>query len=141
MFDGLEEFDEDTQKRLLHQIGKKCAFAGSVEISRKIAAEEPNTTKRMARLQEYVTFPHVRPKTKNDWSTIQVEYPADREPCICPLVEYGVIDENPLLCECTMGWIQANFEILLGQPVSVSSQKTVCRGAKNCKFTVQVASK
>ncbi len=141
VFDGLQDFDEETQKRFLQQIGKKCAFAGSVEISRQIAAEEPDVTKRIARIQEYVTFPLVRLKNKDDWSTIYVEYPADREPCVCPLVQYGIIEEQPLLCECTEGWIQANFEVLLEQPVSVTSNNTVCRGAKFCRFTVKLAPK
>ncbi len=141
VFDGLQGIDGATQKRILQQVGKKCAFAGSVATSQKIAAEEPNIASRIARMQELLTFPRVSPMHKGDWSAIQVEYPVDREPCVCPLVQYGVIDEHPLLCECTMGWIQTNFEILLGQPVSVASQQTVCRGAENCLFTVRVASK
>lgn len=139
IFDGLQNFDEETQKRLLQQVGKNCAFASSAEICRRIAAEEPNTAKRIARLQEHTMFPSISPKSKDDWSTLNMEYSADREPCICPLVQYGIIEQNPLLCECTKGWIQANFEILLGQPVSVAIQQSVLRGAKNCRFTVQLA--
>lgn len=133
---GLKECDEDTQRRLLETAGKCCALRSSVPIVSNIAKEESDEKRRLEKVKEIIHFPNIHLEEKQGETFIRVEYTEEDEPCICPLVQYGIIDEMPLLCECTRGWLKNNFEALLQKPVTVSLEKSALRGDKYCSFIV-----
>lgn len=137
MFEGLRDVDEGTRGQLLQSVGKYCASVKAVPVAKRLVKEEPDIYQRFERLRETVLFPKFRVEKENEWSTLHVEYSAEEEPCICPLVQYGVIDEHPFMCECTRGWIQTAFETLLEHPVTVKIEETVCQGADTCRFSVR----
>lgn len=137
---SLKECDEETQRRLLETAGKFCALRASVPIVSKIAKEESDEKRRLEQVKELIHFPNIHQEEKLGEMFIRVEYTEEDEPCICPLVQYGIIDKTPLLCDCTRGWLKNNFEALLQKSVTVSLEKSALRGDKYCSFIVHPTS-
>ncbi len=106
---------------------------------KRIVKETKDMQERIKRLKEQLHFPEMKVKGKDPIESITLEYPKMDQPCICPLVQYGVVDLNTTLCECTRGWIKANFEVLLEQPVRVTIEKTAAFGDDRCRFKVYPA--
>lgn len=106
---------------------------------KRIVEETRDVQERIKSLKERLHFPEIKVKGKDPIESITLSYPKMDQPCICPLVQYDVIELNPTLCECTKGWIKANFEVLLEQPVTVTIEKTAARGDGSCIFTVNPA--
>ncbi len=132
----LDTLDEKTRVGLLEKTGRYCAECYSMAAVKRIVDETDDVLERINRIKEQMHFPEVMVKGKNPIESISLAYPKMDQPCICPLVQYNIVKRNPTLCECTRGWIKANFEILLEQPVRVTIEKTAARGDDTCEFTV-----
>ncbi|MFX1475426.1 MAG: hypothetical protein ACFFCO_08125 [Promethearchaeota archaeon] len=131
--------DEKTKVSLLEKTGRYCAECHSMATVKRIVKETKDMQERIKRLKEQLHFPEMKVKGKDPIESITLEYPKMDQPCICPLVQYGVVDLNTTLCECTRGWIKANFEVLLEQPVRVTIEKTAAFGDDRCRFKVYPA--
>ncbi len=44
-------------------------------------------------------------------------------------------------CYCSLGWVNAVFETILGKPVKVKLEQAIGRGDKVCKFTILLGHK
>jgi predicted hydrocarbon binding protein len=132
----LDTLDEKTKIGLLEKTGRYCAECHSMTAVKHIVEETKDIHERIKRVREKLHFPEIKVKGKDPIESITVEYPKMDQPCICPLVQYGVVDLNQSLCECTRGWIKANFEVLLEQPVTVTIEKTAARGDDRCRFKI-----
>jgi hypothetical protein len=57
-------------------------------------------------------------------------------PCACPLVKPGRTPTD--FCNCSAGWQQEAYSIVLDKPVTVEIEETVLRGGKRCSFRIAV---
>jgi predicted hydrocarbon binding protein len=132
----LDGLDEKTKVSLLEKTGRYCAECHSMSAVKRIVEETEDVQERLNLMKERMHFPEIKVKGENPIESISLTYPKMEQPCICPLVQYGVVELNPTLCECTKGWVKANMEVLLEQPVKVTIEKTAARGDDTCRFTV-----
>jgi predicted hydrocarbon binding protein len=58
--------------------------------------------------------------------------------CLCPLVQSGSETLSDTYCNCSRGWVKEMFEMVSGKPVEVTLTESIKRGAKACRFVVQV---
>ena len=61
----------------------------------------------------------------------------ERSDCFCPLI--SIHQNSPkVVCNCSLGWQQHTWEMLLQKPVKVELTESVLRGGKRCVFKIQV---
>ncbi|MCT4615305.1 MAG: DUF6144 family protein [Marinifilaceae bacterium] len=53
------------------------------------------------------------------------------ESCTCPMAKKGV--NNPLLCNCTIGYSEKIFETLFGRELSINLKKSILNGDRYCE--------
>jgi len=57
-------------------------------------------------------------------------------PCYYPLVKIGRTPGR--FCDCTLGWQEAAYSIVLGKPVTAEIEETVLGGAPRCSFIIRI---
>lgn len=122
--------DEQMKKHLFDLTGRSCAESHTKslfkrtwkEVNENFDAFLPSINKNLG--GEFFK--------KIDDNKIQATY----NKCLCPLVNLGLADHN-VLCNCSPNWLKENFEAILKKPVEITTEGTVLRGQKNCKFTVE----
>ena len=130
LIEGMEKINDETWPKVLEMTGRACARVHSGELFRKTWESTKNVDKFIIEINEAMGEEIYK---KLDNSTLSASY----SKCKCPLVRYNLID-SPLLCECSPNWLMENFETILGKPVSVKTEKTILRGAKNCYFIISM---
>jgi hypothetical protein len=61
----------------------------------------------------------------------------ERADCFCPLI--SLQNQTPkIVCNCSLGWQQHTWEIILGKKVQVELKESVLRGGKRCIFQILV---
>jgi hypothetical protein len=61
----------------------------------------------------------------------------ERSDCFCPLISKNQ-NTPPVVCNCSLGWQQHTWEMLLQKKVRVEMKETVLRGGKRCVFEIHV---
>ena len=130
LIEGMEKINDETWPKVLEMTGRACARVHSGELFRKTWESTKNVDKFIIEINEAMGEEIYK---KLDNSTLSASY----SKCKCPLVRYNLID-SPLLCECSPNWLMENFETILGKSVSVITEKTILRGAKNCYFIISM---
>jgi predicted hydrocarbon binding protein len=54
--------------------------------------------------------------------------------CTCSLVDEKLTP--PAFCDCTLGWQEETYSMILGQPVRAELEESILRGGKQCAFRV-----
>ncbi|UCG03931.1 MAG: hypothetical protein JSW11_08075 [Candidatus Heimdallarchaeota archaeon] len=125
---GVERINGETWPNVLEMTGRACAHVHSGETFWEIWETTKNLDNFIVKINEVVGE---KIYTKLDNNTLSVSY----SKCKCPLVRSGLV-ESPLICECSPNWLMENFEAILGQPVTVTIEQTILRGANTCQFTI-----
>jgi predicted ArsR family transcriptional regulator len=126
--EGLEKLNDATWPKVLEMTGRACAQVHSSDLFKKTWEESTNFDDfifKINKTSEEETY------TKIDENTLSVSY----SQCRCPLVKYGLINTS-IICNCSPNWLVEKFEPILGNPVAVTTEKTILTGAKSCSFTV-----
>ena len=126
---GLKRMDDAARSVLLQECGKACADSYTAEQFRQAKAESGDLDDFLHRLAQ--RFPEAAYK-KISANSLNVCYSR----CECDLVKRRLVT-TPLLCECSMHNLKANFEAALGVPVEVTTESTILRGNLQCAFVVR----
>ncbi len=126
---GLEELDAPARTTLLRECGQACARSYTAQVFRESWERAGGDVASF--LDELATRFPASFYTLLDDGTIEVRLGA----CGCDLVQAGWVT-SPLLCECSVHNLQANFEAALGTPVKVTLKTSLLRGGEACVFTV-----
>lgn len=55
--------------------------------------------------------------------------------CFCPIVGFG-LHKSEVQCDCSIGWLKKNLEILFNKDVAVELAESVLRGGSKCEFLI-----
>jgi hypothetical protein len=61
----------------------------------------------------------------------------ERTDCFCPLNSRHQ-NTPPVVCNCSLGWQQRTYEMLLQKKVRVELKEAVLRGGKRCVFEIHI---
>jgi len=125
---GMENVDEKSQETVLRACGVACAQSYTEQVFQEAKQNSED-------LQGFLTqlarrFRGARYES-TDEHTISVRY----RNCGCDLVINGWV-KSPMLCKCSAGNLQRNFEASLGIPVQVKLISSILGGGKECVFEV-----
>jgi hypothetical protein len=116
------------RKQFLHALGAKCA-----------------ETYRAALLDRYKgNIKGFLEEGRRNWmaeadydeahGTIRI---VDKGPgCTCPLVKEGTTPGS--FCDCTLGWQEEAYSLILGKPVKAELEESILRGGKKCIYRIRV---
>jgi hypothetical protein len=128
--DGLSGLDEPARQRVLRACGKACARSYTAEVFRRARQSSPDLPAFLAALA--ASFPEAAYELVSP-SEIRVRLAR----CACDLVVHGLVT-SPLLCDCSAQNLETNFSEALGEPVEVTLETSILRGADRCAFTVKL---
>ena len=121
-----KHLDEETRIKVLNETGKFCARAHATELFKQIKTETKDFDEFIMKLNEKLqgtTWEIL------DDKSVKITY----SKCFCPIIDVG-LHKLPVQCDCSAGWIKHNLETVLEKSVTVITNKTVLRGAKECEF-------
>jgi hypothetical protein len=133
--------DKDTRKKLMMANGKACYLAWIAETKQQI---NPIT------LQQFTNWIKANVKDGSyrvEGNVIYYQYMGAAETgkaspeshCLCPMVENKPEGLSSTYCECSVGYVKVQHELLLNRPVEVELVDSVLRGGKRCQFKITVA--
>jgi predicted hydrocarbon binding protein len=130
---GLDaEVDEEARARVLTHCGRGCAlYHGSLERAKAIQQGTQDVDELLDELNQQEGLWCGRWIRDDDIIT------SICEACGCPLVGAGLVKPSPTFCNCSRGWVEAVFEIVLGKPVTVELKQAIGRGDPVCEFIVR----
>jgi len=130
---GLDtEVDAETRARVLKHCGRGCAiYHGSLEQAKAIQQVAQDIDGLLDTLNQQEGLWCGRWIRDGDIIT------SICEACGCPLVRAGLVKPSPTFCNCSPGWVEAVFEIVLRGPVTVELKQAIGRGDPVCEFTVR----
>ncbi|UCE28178.1 MAG: hypothetical protein JSW52_05375 [Candidatus Coatesbacteria bacterium] len=132
---GLDaETDDETKARVMEYCGRACALTyGSIETAKTIrngVKEIDEFLDEIKRVDGFWCGTWVR-----DGDIVY----SICEDCGCPLVLGGLVEQSPVFCDCSRGWVKAVFEEVFRGPVEVKLEQAIGRGDPVCKFVVSPA--
>src|SRR6516225_1522608 len=119
---------EGERKQILHALGGKCA-----------------DTYRAALIDRYKgNIKGFLEEGRRNWmaeadydeahGTIRI---VDKGPgCTCPLVKEGTTPGS--FCDCTLGWQEEAYSLILGKPVKAELEESILRGGKRCVYRIRI---
>jgi predicted hydrocarbon binding protein len=130
------EVDRQTRIRVMKHCGQACAVhhgsIAKVEAVRDSAEDLDQLLEQLNQDEDFWCGKWVR-----DGDTVRTVCKA----CGCPLVLGEMVDLSPALCDCSLGWVEAVFEVALGRPVKAELVQAIGRGDPVCEFVVLPESK
>ncbi len=118
---------QETRIRVMESCGRACARANAV---RSAVACRGDVDKLLSTLERWVGENSVHRSGK----VFQVVYPR----CLHRTVASGPARLPDTYCYCSCGWLKEIFETVVQEPVQVTLMESIKRGAKRCRFTVQL---
>ena len=121
--------DEETRLKILKETGSFCAKAHATDLFKQIKTESNDINVLVKLLNEKI------PGTTwelQDGNKMKVTY----ERCFCPIVNLD-FHKSEVQCDCSVGWLKTNLEILFNKDVDVVLKESVLRGGKQCEFDIQ----
>lgn len=64
----------------------------------------------------------------------------NKNTCVCPLVRKDIGIDSPSLCYCAEGFAEKMFSAVVGFPVRAKVTESILRGAKSCKYRIDLNS-
>lgn len=126
------EVDEEARARVLTHCGRGCALHhGSLEQAKAIQQTTQDIDGLLDALNQQEGLWCGRWIRDGDTIT------SICEACGCPLVRAGLVKPSPTFCNCSPGWVEAVFEIVLRGPVTVELKQAIGRGDPVCEFIVR----
>ena len=129
LLDSMDKnLDEETRLKIFKETGTFCAKAHATELFKEIKTKTNDVNELMTMLNEKLkgtTWEVV------DDGKLKVTY----ERCFCPIVGYG-LHKSEVQCDCSIGWLKKNLEILFNKDVAVELAESVLRGGSKCEFLI-----
>ena len=125
-----KHLDEETRLKIFRETGGFCARAHATELFKKLKETTDNFDKFLVAVNKELKGTSW--KKIND-KTLKVIY----NQCYCPIVASG-IHKLPIQCDCSVGWIKENLEMVLEKPIEVTLMESILRGGSKCEFKVDI---
>ena len=123
-----KNLDEEQRKIILQETGDYCAQANASALFHQIKTQSND-------IKELIKILNDRLKgTKwelTDKNKLKVVY----EKCYCPIINSGMHNSS-VQCDCSIGWLKKNLEILFNKDVDVELKESILRGKKQCVFEI-----
>jgi len=118
--------DEAARSKVFNSLGRECAsnYRGLTEKYRNNVRGFLNEAQ-----EKWVE------QAEYDEATGTIRIVDKGKSCTCPLVKVGTTP--PEFCNCTLGWQEATYSILLGKPVKAEIEESILRGGKRCVFRIR----
>jgi hypothetical protein len=122
-----QQLDEAATTKLLKQLGRECASKNASYFE-----------KYRGDLDGFVAAAKTAwlDKAEYDEKAGLLRVSGKPGPCYCPLVKTGRTPSR--FCECTLGWQEAAYSIILGKPVTAEIEETVLSGGSRCSFHIRI---
>lgn len=131
----LPSIDANTSSDSAREIIKDCATAhyDHLQMDKTVARFE-------GKLEDFLEF------ITTEWGWI-IEYSRqdgvivideNKDVCVCPLVYKDIGIKSPSLCYCSEGFAEKMFSAVVGFPVRAEVTESILRGAKSCKYRVDL---
>lgn len=128
----IEELDsslpEEQRKRLLHGLGNRCANSFKASLLDRYRGDIRGFLEEGLRL--WMAEAHY------DEAKGTIRIVDKSATCTCPLVKKGTTPAS--FCECTLGWQETAYSMLLGRPVKAELEESILRGDKRCVFQIRI---
>jgi hypothetical protein len=134
--------DKRTAKKVMMENGKACYDAWIKETNQKLKPVN------FEKWKEWVKKNNKEEGFKIEGNTIYYQYNGAAETgatskegqCLCPLVEDKPTGLNPIYCNCSIGYVRQQHQLLFAdKKVEVELLDSVLRGGKRCKFKITVS--
>ncbi len=135
-----ENLDEPTRRKVMMANGRKCYRAWIEESGRKI---NPITLEKYkAWVKENVKDGSIRVEGNVIYfmfsSAAETGLPAEAGQCLCTLAESHPEGLSGTYCDCSLGYVNEWYELMLERPVEVELLESALRGGKFCRFRITV---
>jgi len=124
-----KSLDRETSKKLLK--ASAIAHFEHLEMEKMLAPH-------VGRLEPFLEFISKEWGWKIDYDqangVIRIDEAKDR--CVCPLKHKDVSLQSSILCDCSEGFAEKMFSVVVGRPVKAAVVASILRGAKSCKYQV-----
>lgn len=113
---GIERLNGETWPNVLEMTGRACAHVHSGKTFWKIWETTRNLDKFIVKINNVMGEKIYK---RLDNNTLSVSY----FKCKCPLVKYDLVDSS-LIFYYSPNWLMENFEAILGESITVVTEKT-----------------
>ncbi|MBN1330289.1 MAG: hypothetical protein JXA54_12515 [Candidatus Heimdallarchaeota archaeon] len=123
-----ENVDNETRQKIFAKTGSYCAQAHAKELFITIKNSTSDFNEFLVQINEKMkgtTWEQI------DSNTLRVTY----ERCYCPMINFGLY-KTPVQCNCSIGWLKENLEMVLDKKVNVKLDESVLNGGTKCFFTI-----
>jgi len=119
---------ERERKQVLHELGGKCADTYRTELIDQYKGNIRGFLEEGRRLwMAEADYDEAK-------GTIRI---VDKGPsCSCPMVKVGATPGS--FCDCTLGWQEEAYSVILGQPVKAELEESILRGGKRCVYRIRL---
>ena len=131
----LSSIDANTDPDRTREIIKNCAAAHYDQLQMDKTLEPFE-----GKLEDFLDF------LTTEWGWI-IEYSKqdgvikideNKDACVCPLVHKDIDIKPPSLCYCAEGFAEKMFSAVVGFPVRAQVTGSILRGAKSCKYRINL---
>jgi len=122
-----QTLDPPAKQKVLRALGRECA--GSY---RDLALKYEGNIKGFL---EYIQKRWVE-KAEYDEKAGTIRIVDKASQCTCPFVKQGVTHKD--FCNCTLGWQEAIYSVVLRRPVRAEVEESVLRGGSRCIFRIRI---
>ncbi|MHA1210887.1 MAG: DUF6144 family protein [Candidatus Heimdallarchaeota archaeon] len=125
-----KHLDEETRLKIFRETGGFCARVHTTEIFKKLKETTNDLEEFLVAINKEFTGASWE---KIDDKTLKVIY----KQCFCPFICKGV-HKLPVQCDCSVGWIKENLEMVFEKPIKVTLVDSILRGGFECEFKVEL---
>lgn len=123
-----KNLDEETRLKIFKETGTFCAKAHATELFKEIRLKTNDPKELMIMLNEKIKG--------TTWEIIEEgKLKVIYNQCFCPIVGIG-LHNSAVQCDCSIGWLKKNLEILFNKDVAVELAESVLRGGSKCEFLI-----
>lgn len=118
---------EEDGKRLLNAMGRQCATMYRPDLIDRFKGDIHGFLQQGLRI--WMAEAHYDEAA----GTLRI---VDKPNCTCPLAKQGTTPGK--FCECSLGWQEEAYSVILGRPVEAELEESILRGGKRCVFRMTV---
>jgi predicted hydrocarbon binding protein len=123
-----QDLPRDTGNKLLRGLGRQCAATYKAKLLDRFRGDIHGF------LQEGLRSWMAEARYDEAAGTIRI---VDKQTkCVCPAVKQGMTPGK--FCECTLGWQEEVYSMILGKPAVAEIEESILRGGKRCVYRIKV---
>ncbi|MFW9923884.1 MAG: DUF6144 family protein [Candidatus Thorarchaeota archaeon] len=125
-----ENLDEESRQKVLSKTGGYCARAHATDLFKKIKLQSNDINELISILNKELKGTKWSLDNGNKLTVIY-------EKCYCPFINTK-LHHSEVQCDCSVGWLKENLEILFNKEINVELKESVVRGGTQCTFNAEI---